>query len=110
LYVEDAVRGFLGAAARLDEGKELTPALNLGSRHRVAPIEVARRLATLAGHPDLSAVAGQGVEVPIGSIAIERAKRLLGWEPRWTLNDGLRKTVAGYMTATQAVGGETSRQ
>jgi CDP-glucose 4,6-dehydratase len=110
LYVEDAVRGFLRAAAGLDEGNGLSPALNLGSRHRVAPIEVARRLATLAGQPELGAVAGQGVEMPIASIAIERAKRLLGWEPRWTLNDGLHKTVAGYMTAAQAVRGETSRQ
>jgi CDP-glucose 4,6-dehydratase len=110
LYVEDAVRGFLRAAAWLDEGAGPATALNMGSHDRVSPIEVARRLATLAGQPALTAVPGEGSEAAIGSIAIARARRLLGWEPRWTLNDGLRTTVAGYLTATYPARSETSRQ
>ena len=110
LYVKDAVRGFARAATRLDDGSVGVAAINLGSDSRVTALDLARTLTRLAGHPALDVITGPDVDVVPGSMSSDRALQLLGWRPEWTLDDGLRETVAAYVNGMRSEHGSVSRE
>ncbi len=93
-FVEDAVRANLLAMER-----ELEPGivLNVGTGQRVSINELQRKLAELAGfsgEPRRSpARAG---DVRHSQASIERARELLGFEPRVGLREGLAQTLDWY--------------
>ena len=88
-YVSDLVRGIL---ANLERGDELP--VNLGNPHEVTVLELAQTVVRLAGskspvvHKDLP------VDDPKQRRPdISRAKKLLGWQPEVSLEDGLARTL-----------------
>lgn len=90
-YVRDTAR----AIVRLLEVGEPGEAYNVGSGHERQNIEVARMIVDLVGSSeDLI----EFVEDRPGHdhrYALDSTKlRSLGWEPRWSFEDGLRKTIA----------------
>jgi CDP-glucose 4,6-dehydratase len=102
LYVEDAVDAYLAIAASLDDEAYRGRAWNAGTGQPVAVRDVVARLIKAAGkdvEPDI-----QGEGTPHGEIDRQfldsRAiKSELGWEPRWTLDDGLAATWKWYAEA-----------
>jgi nucleoside-diphosphate-sugar epimerase len=110
LYVKDAVRGLARAAARLDDGSVRVAAINLGSGTSVSALDLTRRLAQLAGHPTLEVITGSDADLVPGSMTNARAHQLLGWRPEWTLDDGLRETVAAYVNGIRSAHGSVSRE
>jgi GDP-L-fucose synthase len=95
LFVEDAARGILAAAERL-EGSE---PVNLGAGYEISIRSLAERIAALAGFRgrlawDASKPDGQ----PRRSLDVSRAERLLDWRATTTLDEGLRRTVAWYLS------------
>ena len=91
-YIDDIVRGTLAALTPL--GFEV---INLGSDRPIAMSELIRMLERLAGKP---AVIDRRPEAP-GDVRatwadIAKAGRLLGWEPRVGLEDGLRACLEWY--------------
>jgi len=99
-YVADLIEGLW----RLMQADEHLP-VNLGNPHEVTILEFARLVRELAG-----------VDVPIVHRPlpeddprrrcpdISKARRLLGWEPRVALEDGLRQTLAFYRAQLAAAG------
>ena len=88
-YVSDLVRGVLAA---LEQGDELP--VNLGNPHEVTVLELARLIIRLAG----SSSNIEHRELPVDDPKqrrpdIARAKKLLGWQPEVTLEDGLGRTL-----------------
>ena len=88
-YVSDLVRGVL---ANLERGDELP--VNLGNPHEVTVLELAQTIVRLAGskspivHKDLP------VDDPKQRRPdISRAKKVLGWGPEVSLEDGLARTL-----------------
>jgi CDP-glucose 4,6-dehydratase len=102
LYVEDAVDAYLAIAGSLDDDAHRGRAWNAGTGEPVSVREVVARLIKAAGkdvEPDI-----QGEGTPHGEIDRQfldsRAiKSELGWEPRWTLDDGLAATWKWYAEA-----------
>ena len=109
LYVKDTVRGFARAAARLDDGSVDVAAINLGSGTSVSALEVSRKLTRLTGYATLDVITGSDVDLVPGSMTNDRAHQLLGWRPAWTLDDGLRETVASYVNGMRSEQGSVSR-
>jgi len=99
LYVEDLAEGVLLAAERLAPGEHV----NLGSGEEVSVKDLVTLIAELTGFVgtivfDADKPGGEARRV----LCTERAKRLIGFEPRWTLRDGLARTLDWYRAAAGA--------
>lgn len=98
LYVEDATHALLSVAQALDEGESSGEAFNFCDETPVSSAELARRIVAMAGRTDLEVVLGSGTpgEISIKRASAERARRLLGWLPTVSLDEGLRRTIAWH--------------
>jgi len=99
LYVEDAVRAYLALAEALDGDGARGEAFNAGGGRPHAVRDVVALVCRLAGtevEPDV-----RGAGVPPGEIDRQwvdagKLRTLTGWEPRVSLEEGLRRTVAWH--------------
>ncbi|HCJ10902.1 MAG TPA: sugar dehydratase [Clostridiales bacterium] len=98
LYVEDAVRGYLLLAEALSEPAVCGEAFNFGTGTPVTVLEMVRLLRVLMGRLDLEPVVqgGAPAEIERQSLSAEKARRVLGWSPVYSLEEGLQETVAWY--------------
>jgi CDP-glucose 4,6-dehydratase len=99
LYVEDAVQAYLAIWGLLGEGRGAGEAFNAGSDRPHSVLEVVELTCKIVGtgvRPDV-----RGTGTPRGEITRQwvdstKLRALTGWEPRVSLEDGLRRTVAWY--------------
>jgi dTDP-glucose 4,6-dehydratase len=94
-YVADTVGGFLRAAVAPDVAGE---EINLGTGHDIAIGELAQRIIALVGRPVEIATAEERLRPEKSEVMRllsdnARARRLLGWSPAWSLDEGLAATV-----------------
>lgn len=96
-YVSDIVEGTLLATEKITDG---TP-VNLGTSIRYKIKDVASKILKLTGHKPKKLVFDTTKPTGVVSRALDvsRAKRLLGWEPKVTLEEGLRRTINWYIKA-----------
>jgi nucleoside-diphosphate-sugar epimerase len=91
-YVDDVARGTIAALRPL--GYEI---INLGGEH---PAEVRELVATveraLGRKAEVRHEPAHPADVPRTAACIEKARRLLGWEPRVSLVEGVANAVAWY--------------
>jgi CDP-glucose 4,6-dehydratase len=100
LYVEDAVGAYLAIAESLDDRALWGRAWNAGTGTPVAVRELVERLVAVSGkqlEPDI-----QGSGTPHGEIDRQfldstAIRGELGWEPRWSLDEGLTTTYEWYV-------------
>jgi UDP-glucose 4-epimerase len=95
VYVLDVVRGLLHSAIREGlEGQSPDIGTGIGSRVR----DVVQQLFDMMGHdekPNIGKLPDRKFQHP--HIAdLEATRRLMGWEPLWTLQQGLSTTVEWY--------------
>ncbi len=95
-YVGDTVAGFLRAALAPDVAGE---EINLGTGDDIAIGELAERVIALVGRPVAIVTEAERLRPEKSEVlrllsGNDRARRMLGWQPLWSLDDGLRQTVA----------------
>jgi len=91
-HVEDIARGTIAALKPV--GYEV---INLGSDKPAVLIDVIRSIERLLGKKaNLRYEQMHPADVPATWAAIGKARRLLGWEPRMTLEKGLESVVSWY--------------
>jgi len=94
-YVEDIVDGMMAAARNIFDG---TP-INLGTGRRYKITEVVNTVFSILGWRPRRLKFEKSM--PVGPLSraldIRRAKELLDWEPKFSLEDGLRKTIKWYI-------------
>ena len=100
LYVDDAARGLLLAAERL----QVSDPVNLGVGRETRIRDLAALIAQLTGFEgelvwDTSRPDGQ----PTRYLDVSRARELMGFEARVTLEDGLARTIASFREQTADV-------
>ena len=99
LYVEDAVAAYLAICRLLDEGAGAGEAFNAGGDEPHSVLEVVELMCRVAGtgvEPDV-----RGTGTPPGEITRQwvdstKLRRLSGWAPRVSLEEGLRRTIEWY--------------
>ena len=90
IHVSDAVGALL--AALNGSGDERV--LNIGSGRGITLNEVVAAIGCAMGtEVERVHVTKRSFDVPANVLAIERAKRVLGWEPRISFADGLKRTL-----------------
>ncbi len=93
VFVDDAAEGIVRAAEEIDDA---TP-INIASGQEVSIRALAELLAKVSGYRGrISWDTSKGDGVSRRCLDISRAKALLGWSPRVSLEDGMRRTVEWY--------------
>lgn len=95
-YIDDIVRGTLLAAEKIEDAT----AVNLGTMERVRVIDAATMVLEYAGHKAEIRLRPDQPVGPLNRVADNRlAKKLLGWEPRVSFREGLKRTIDWYFRA-----------
>jgi UDP-glucose 4-epimerase len=91
LYVEDAAEALVKAAAFEGEPK----VFNIGSGVGTTLKQLIKEIEALLGRPvPVEYSAARALDVPANVLDASLARRLLGWTPRTSLAEGLRRTHA----------------
>ncbi|MEK7513626.1 MAG: SDR family NAD(P)-dependent oxidoreductase [Patescibacteria group bacterium] len=102
LYVEDITRAYLMAGERSDLRGEI---FNIGSGKQVLVSKVARKIIKLINNPvpvKIGAYKPRQWEANNWQADISKAKKILSWEPKYNLEQGLKKTIAWWGNAGKA--------
>ncbi len=90
-YVEDLVDGLIRL---MDSGPEMTGPINIGNPHEIPVQELANRVIGLTHSKSQIVYRPLPQDDPMQRCPdISYARRVLGWEPKIGLEDGLRRTI-----------------
>lgn len=98
LYVKDAVRGYLMAAEQIVTLGSNGESFNFGMGRPNTALEVVQTIIRVSDHPQLQPIILNEVENEIQDqyLCSDKAGQVLGWEPQYTLEEGLAETMAWY--------------
>jgi CDP-glucose 4,6-dehydratase len=98
-YVEDAALAYLALAERMAAQPEFAgEAFNFSTERQISARDLALLVLREAGRPDLALDirASARNEIERQYLDASKARRVLGWRPRFDLEEGLRRTIAWY--------------
>ena len=98
LYVEDAVDAYLTAAERAHEHGVAGEAFNFSTESPMNALEVTRRVSGACGRSDLEPdIRADAVhEIQDQFLASTKARKVLGWGPKFGFDEGIERTVEWY--------------
>ena len=98
LYVEDIVDGYLRLAERLDDAPLRGQAFNFGMDDPKSAREIVEAIIAISDRPSLKPIILNQAshEIHKQYLSSEKARRVLGWQPQYSLADGLRRTLDWY--------------
>jgi CDP-glucose 4,6-dehydratase len=105
LYVEDAVSAYRAIADALDRGEGAGMAFNAGGEHPYTVLEIVEAIARLAGtgvEPEIRGEGNPKGEIERQYVDSTRLRELTGWRPRFSLEDGLARTIEWYRDHPEA--------
>jgi len=103
-YAEDGAAAHLILAEHLALNSDLRgEAFNFSNEIQVTVLEIAERIVALT-HSDLELdVRGEATnEIRRQCLSAKKARRVLGWKPLYTLEEGLERTIAWYKDFLEA--------
>ncbi len=98
IYVKDIVFAYLTLAQAMREGAHTGATFNFGMDAPITVLEMVNKIVSLSDHPDLRPII-QNIaanEIQNQYLSSEKAHRVLGWKPQYTLEEGLRETIGWY--------------
>jgi CDP-glucose 4,6-dehydratase len=102
IYVDDIVAGYLSLAEHLGgpSGKEIAgQAFNFGTATPVSVLELTHKIIALTGKsltPEILGKRRELKEILEQHVGSQKAAQILGWKPKHSLEDGLKKSIAWY--------------
>jgi len=97
-YIEDGVCAYMQLAEQLAARRELAgEAFNFSNEQQISVLDLVRVISNVMGsnlEPDIRNEASN--EIRHQYLSAAKARAMLGWTPSFTLETGLRKTVAWY--------------
>ena len=97
LYIDDAVEAYLTLAEQLAHPEVKGQAFNFGMGAPKSVLEVFETIIRLCGKQVVPKILNEAKhEIQVQYLSSEKAKKVLGWQPRHTLEQGLKKTIEWY--------------
>ncbi|MBL7206050.1 MAG: GDP-mannose 4,6-dehydratase [Candidatus Aenigmarchaeota archaeon] len=99
VYVGDIVNAYLTLAQSIGKEGVNGEAFNFGSNSPISVLDLAKKIIDISGKeivPDVQGKSKPNAEIDKQYLSIEKAKKILGWEPKFSLEEGLKKTIAWY--------------
>ena len=98
IYVRDVVDAYLMLAEAMQDSSIHGEAFNFSTEHKHNVLELTQRILRVMGQTDLEPVVLNEVnnEIQNQYLSAEKAHTMLGWQPRFTLDEALAETVDWY--------------
>jgi CDP-glucose 4,6-dehydratase len=98
LYVEDAVRAYVALAEQLDRPGVAGELFNFGIDAPKSVLAVVQTIIAVSEHPELEPVVLNDApnEIQAQYLDSSKARRVLGWSPSFSFEEGLTRTIAWY--------------
>lgn len=101
LFVSDAVTGLIAAAEYNPAGGKRNRIYNFGSGCPIKIVDLAKLIVSINGNPQLKVEpelppSNRAKEILQQYVSIEKARTELGWEPKVSLEQGLKETIDWY--------------
>jgi len=96
-YVKDAAIAYMFLAEKMEDGL-LGEAFNFGYELRLPVLDITNKVLDLMKRRDLEPVILNEAtgEIKHQYLSAEKAREMLGWQPRYSLTDGLLETIDWY--------------
>lgn len=104
IFVQDVVQGFVTILENIGRSDVRGEAFNVGADHAYTVLEVIQTIIQLSDLPTLKPIIQnrvQGNEIQEQNLSSAKAKRLLNWQPTYSLEEGLRHTLGWYVQFLQ---------
>jgi len=97
-YIEDGAAAYTVLAERLAENPDLRgQAFNFSNETQVTVLELVERILALMGSNLRPVVRNEAInEIRYQYLSAAKARRVLGWRPLFTLEEGLQRTIDWY--------------
>lgn len=107
IYVDDAVEGYLLLAERARKQKLWGEAFNFGNQRPLSVLEAIEALQDVYGSrfKKLRFLNKAGDEIREQFLSCGKARRILGWHPRYSLAEGLKATFVWYRNNMRSIVG-----
>ena len=98
IYIEDAVSAYMFLAQKMDDSSILGEAFNFSTESQLTVREIVDLILELMNRLDLKPEVQDIVKHEIKNqyLSAEKARKVLGWSPEYSLKKGLEKTIAWY--------------
>jgi len=97
IYVEDAVDGYILLAEKMQKLRLFGESFNLSNDKPISVLELVKKIYCIAGKkPDYRILDKAENEIRRQYLSSKKARSLLGWRPRYTLEKGLEVTLEWY--------------
>ena len=99
-YIEDAVSAYLTLAEQLEKEDVVGQPFNFGNEQPMSILEVANLLIEVSGEtdrkPKLVLDKKREGEIQEQYLSSAKARKCLGWQPKFSMEEGLRRTYRWY--------------
>lgn len=98
IFIEDAVEAYLCLAEKMEDKRVCGEAFNFSNEIQVTVLEMTKKILKIMEREDLAPVVlNEAVgEIKHQYLSATKAREVLGWEPKYTLEEGLATTVRWY--------------
>lgn len=98
IYARDAVSAYMLLAEKMEDKSLHGEAFNFSNEIQVTVLELTRKISSLMGREDLEPIIQDQAshEIRHQYLSAEKAKKMLGWNPLYTLDEGLQETIEWY--------------
>ena len=97
MYIKDAVSAYLILAENLNRKDVVGQAFNFGTGKPISVLELYKKIISLMGKKVEPKILGQAKnEIDRQYLDSEKAKKVLNWEAKYSLDHGLKETIEWY--------------
>ena len=97
MYVKDAVNAYIMLAENLHRKEVVGQAFNFGTGKPISVLDLYSKITKLMGKKAKPQILGEAKnEIDRQYLSIEKAKRILKWQPKYTIDQGLKETIKWY--------------
>lgn len=97
MYIKDAVNAYLTLASNLNRKDVQGEAFNFGTSKPISVLDLYGKILKSMGSKIKPKILGEAKnEIDMQYLSIEKAKRILKWQPKYSIEQGLKETIAWY--------------
>ena len=97
IYVKDAVDAYLTLLEKTEEMKFTGEAFNFSNEVQLSVLEMVEKITKLMGKDLKPTIKNEASgEIKKQHLSAAKAKKVLGWQSKWKIDDGLKETIAWY--------------
>ena len=97
MYIKDAVNAYLILAENLHRKEVVGQAFNFGTGKPISVLDLSKKIIKLVGKNADPKILGQAKnEIDRQYLDSRKAKKILGWEPKYGIDSGLKETIEWY--------------